>query len=58
MFYRASRNGNGSGLGLYILKRSVEMLKGKIDIKSEVDKGSTFTVKLPVVGAHDTLLLN
>ena len=47
MFYRGTRHANGSGLGLYILKRSVDRLKGVIDIKSVERNGSTFTVKLP-----------
>lgn len=49
MFYRATHNVNGTGLGLYILKRSVDRLKGTIEIKSDVGVGSTFTVKLPRV---------
>jgi signal transduction histidine kinase len=48
MFYRATQNASGTGLGLYILKRSVDRLKGTIEIQSEVGVGSTFTVKLPV----------
>jgi signal transduction histidine kinase len=48
IFYRATQHATGSGLGLYILKRSVDKLNGTIDIKSEVGVGSTFTVKLPV----------
>lgn len=47
MFFRATQNPNGSGLGLYILKRSVDRLKGTIDIKSTIGVGSTFTVRLP-----------
>jgi signal transduction histidine kinase len=47
MFYRATQEQNGSGLGLYILKRSVDRLRGTIDMRSEVGVGSTFTVKLP-----------
>jgi signal transduction histidine kinase len=47
MFFRATENANGRGLGLYILKRSVDKLKGTIDIKSEIGAGSTFTVRLP-----------
>jgi signal transduction histidine kinase len=47
MFYRATDNAQGTGLGLYILKRSVDRLKGKIELKSQVNVGSTFTVKLP-----------
>jgi signal transduction histidine kinase len=48
MFFRATQNATGTGLGLYILKRSVDKLKGTIEFKSEVDVGSTFTVKLPL----------
>ena len=47
MFFRATPNASGRGLGLYILKRSVDKLKGTIEIKSEPGAGSTFTVRLP-----------
>jgi signal transduction histidine kinase len=47
MFYRATQQATGTGLGLYILKRSVDKLKGTVDIKSKEGVGSTFTVKLP-----------
>lgn len=47
IFFRATQKASGSGLGLYILKRSVDRLKGTIQMKSEVDVGSSFTVRLP-----------
>jgi signal transduction histidine kinase len=48
MFYRASERTQGSsGLGLYILKRAVERLGGKIQLESKLSKGSIFTVILP-----------
>lgn len=47
MFFRATRNSTGTGLGLYILKRSVDRLKGKIDLHSKPGEGSTFTINLP-----------
>jgi len=37
----------GVGLGLTIVKRYLELIKGNIHVKSEVGKGSTFTVTLP-----------
>lgn len=48
MFYRASQNAAGTGLGLYILKRSVDRLKGTIALTSEAGQGSVFIVRLPV----------
>lgn len=52
MFYRATQHANGTGLGLYILKRSLDRLKGSIEIKSEVGTGSTFVIKLPLVESY------
>ena len=50
-FYRASNaqshQAEGTGLGLYIVKQSVEKLGGKIEVVSGRDKGASFTVVLP-----------
>lgn len=51
-FYRArSANGGarGAGLGLAIAKRIVEVHHGSIDVSSNPGKGTTFSVKLPLV---------
>ena len=50
MFYRATDDGAGSGLGLYIVKEAVDKLGGDLTIESEVGKGTTVTVSLPAEG--------
>lgn len=47
MFYRASDKSKGSGLGLYIVKESLEQLGGHVAIDSRLDEGTTFTISLP-----------
>ena len=39
----------GTGLGLPITKQFAELLGGSIRVQSEVGKGLTFTVRVPVV---------
>lgn len=43
-----SRNAEGCGIGLSVVKAIVELHGGKISVESEVDKGSTFKIELPV----------
>jgi len=50
-FYRVSRPGEqiqGTGLGLAIVKKIVMMHNGRIEVESEVGRGTTFTVFLPL----------
>lgn len=42
-----TRNITGSGLGLSILKKIVEMYHGEIEVQSVPDQGTTFTITLP-----------
>jgi signal transduction histidine kinase len=61
-FYRGqeavTRQIQGSGLGLHLVRRIVEAHGGSVSVQSEVGKGSTFVLELPVAseppsGAHE-----
>lgn len=45
-----SRSKGGTGLGLAICRHIIEGHEGKIGVKSELDKGSAFYIKLPLIG--------
>ncbi|MBW3545185.1 MAG: PAS domain-containing protein, partial [Bacteroidetes bacterium] len=47
MFYRATDQQPGSGLGLYIVKETISKLKGEVSIESQQGEGSVFRVSLP-----------
>jgi len=47
-FFTTKRMGDGTGLGLSICEKIVRDHSGRLDVKSEVGKGSTFFVFLPV----------
>lgn len=47
MFYRISKKSVGSGIGLYIVKETVEKLNGQISVDSSPGNGTTFIVTVP-----------
>ncbi len=48
-FFRAKNANNiqGTGLGLHIVAKYLELLNGRIELKSKIDEGSTFTIFIP-----------
>lgn len=47
MFFRATENSTGSGLGLYMVKETVNKLLGTIEVESEFGTGTTFKIIIP-----------
>lgn len=47
--YRTRRN-NGTGLGLYVAMKLARILHAEIELKSQLNKGSTFTIFIPNLG--------
>jgi signal transduction histidine kinase len=47
MFYRASQDSQGSGLGLYIVRETIKLLNGQIKIRSKVGEGTTIEIEIP-----------
>ncbi len=39
---------SGRGVGMDVVRKNIEALRGQVDIQSEMGKGSTFTIKLPL----------
>ncbi|WP_439153267.1 ATP-binding protein [Winogradskyella sp.] len=47
MFYRGTSDSKGTGLGLFIVKEMIDKLNGNIEVESQIDVGTTFTLTLP-----------
>ena len=47
MFFRASADSKGSGLGLYIVKSTIEKLNGSICLQSRLGEGTLFKIEIP-----------
>jgi PAS domain S-box-containing protein len=47
LFFRATDQSQGTGLGLFIVKDTVQKLKGTIEVISALDRGTTFEIQIP-----------
>lgn len=47
MFYRATQNKPGSGLGLYIVRETLQRLGGSVRVQSTLEEGTCFEISLP-----------
>jgi signal transduction histidine kinase len=47
MFYRATSNSSGAGLGLYLVREALKKIDGEISFQSEEGAGTTFHIILP-----------
>ena len=53
-FFTTKAPGKGTGLGLYNVKTIVTKMRGKIDVESRVDHGTTFTITFPLTSEEPT----
>ncbi len=53
-YFTTKDQGEGTGLGLSIVLKAIERLGGRINCHSELDKGTTFIIHLPIVASMDT----
>ena len=47
MFFKASEYSHGNGLGLFIVRKAVEALRGEINVDSQPESYARFTVTIP-----------
>lgn len=47
LFFRATDQANGTGLGLFIVSDTIQRLNGSIELRSVVGKGTTFFIRIP-----------
>jgi signal transduction histidine kinase/uncharacterized protein HemY len=56
MYFRGNERSKGNGLGLYIVKKAVEKLNGKITFTSVYGKGSAFLISFPTDHNHTEVI--
>jgi two-component system NtrC family sensor kinase len=54
-FFTTKETGKGTGLGLAVIYGIVDRHRGNIEVKSKVNKGTTFTMKMPLYGMQQII---
>ena len=57
-FFTTKEQGKGTGLGLFLTKQIIEEHKGTIIVDSELGKGTSFTLKLPIISEFEEALIS
>ena len=57
MFYRATEEAEGSGIGLYIVQQALEKVNGKVSVTSKFKIGTTFTIEIPNLASEKSTLI-
>ena len=47
-FYTTKKAGDGTGLGLFIVREMIQLMHGRIEVASREGEGTTFTIMLPL----------
>ena len=55
MFFRGSEISQGNGLGLYLVKKAIDKLGGKIEVDSEEGKFTSFSISIPKQNVRSTV---
>jgi two-component system sensor histidine kinase/response regulator len=58
MFFRATTQSTGSGIGLYIVKETLDKINGKIHMTSVENEGTTFDLEIPNEIKRESILKN
>lgn len=51
MFFRGHESSKGSGIGLYLVRQSIEKMQGRIKVRSTPEKGTEFKIYLPNISS-------
>lgn len=52
LFYQSGHDQQGSGMGLFIVKETVQKLGGSVEVRAQAGQGTTFEIKLPKNGSE------